>query len=158
MTPNTYGIIKAATNVISGISMITLIVLGVAYMSFNNAFVFQDVKIEIVNNPVENSRDIEFMMIGYKKHECNSTAVYGVAYAEDGSHSHVLNLFTQQYTRNVSPGEEMPNQWSMKVPEDMKKGGVYRVSMTGDFVCNYLIFQQEKSQTYDNILLEVDPR
>jgi len=32
------------------------------------------------------------------------------------------------------------------------------VSMTGDFVCNYLIFQTEKSQTYDNILLEVEPR
>jgi hypothetical protein len=158
MTPNTYGLIKAATNVISGISMITLIVLGVAYLSFKNAFVFQDIKIEIVNNPVENSRDIEFMLIGYKKHECNSTAVYGVAYAEDGSHSHVLDLFTQQYTRNVSPGEEMPNQWSMKVPEDMKQGGIYRVSMTGEFICNYLIFQQEKSQTYDNILLEVDPR
>ena len=97
-------------------------------------------------------------MIGYKKHECNSTRVYGVAYAEDGSHSHDLDLFTQQYTRNVRPGEEMPNQWHMKVPNDMVEGGVYRVSMTGDFVCNYLIFTQEKSQTYDNILLEVEPR
>ena len=158
MTPNTYGLIKSATNIISGFSMIALIVLGVAYMSFSNAFVFQDIKIEIVNNPIEQSRDIEFMMIGYKKHECNSTRVYGVAYAEDGSHSHDLDLFTQQYTRNVRPGEEMPNQWHMKVPDDMVEGGVYRVSMTGDFVCNYLIFTQEKSQTYDNILLEVEPR
>lgn len=158
MTPNTYGLIKAATNVISGFSMIAIIVLGVAYMSFNNAFVFQDIKIEITNNPVDATRDIEFMMIGYKKHECSSTRVYGVAYAEDGSHSHDLDLFTKQYIRNTRPGEEMPNQWSMKVPGDMVEGGVYRVSMTGDFVCNYLIFQTEKSQTYDNILLEVEPR
>ena len=158
MTSNTYGLIKAATNVISGFSMIAIIVLGVAYMSFSNAFVFQDIKIEITNNPVDTTRDIEFMMIGSKKHECNSTRVYGVAYAEDGSHSHDLDLFTQQYTRNVRPGEEMPNQWHMKVPNDMVEGGVYRVSMTGDFVCNYLIFTQEKSQTYDNILLEVEPR
>ena len=49
MTSNTYGLIKAATNVISGFSMIAIIVLGVAYMSFNNAFVFQDIKIEITN-------------------------------------------------------------------------------------------------------------
>jgi hypothetical protein len=158
MTPNAYGLIKAATNFISGFSMIAIIVLGVAYMSFSNAFVFRDVKIEIVNNPVENSRDIEFMMIGYKKHECNSTAVYGVAYAENGSHSHTLNLFTKQYTRNTRPGEIVPNSWSMEVPNDMNEGGRYRVSMTGDFVCNYLIFQTKKSQTYDNILLEVEPR
>lgn len=137
--------------------MIAIITLGVMYMSFSNAFVFQDVKIEVVNNPIEHHDDIEFMMIGYKKHECNSTAVYGVAYAEDGTHSHDLNLFTKQYTRNTRPGEEVPNQWSMKVPDEMIHGGVYRVSMTGDFVCNYLIFQTKKSQTYDNILLIIEP-
>jgi hypothetical protein len=46
----------------------------------------------------------------------------------------------------------------MKVPEDMHVGGEYRVSMTGDFICNYLIFQDKKSQTYDNIYLLVEPR
>ena len=158
MNDKTYRLVKAATNILSGISMATIIVLGVAYMSFNNAFVFQDIKIEITNNPVDTTRDIEFMMIGSKKHECNSTRVYGVAYAQDGSHSHELNLFTKQYTRNTRPGEEVPNQWHMQVPKDMVRGGVYRVSMTGDFVCNYLIFQTEKSQTFDNILLEVEPR
>ena len=154
---NRDSIIRAIANILSGISMITIITLGVMYMSFSNAFVFQDVKIEVVNNPIEHHDDIEFMMIGYKKHECNSTRVYGVAYAEDGTHSHDLNLFTKQYTRNTRPGEEVPNQWSMKVPDEMVQGGVYRVSMTGDFVCNYLIFQTEKSQTYDNILLIVEP-
>ena len=33
-------IIKAATSIISGISMTTLIVLGITYLGFTNAFVF----------------------------------------------------------------------------------------------------------------------
>ena len=150
-------IVKAVANIVSGISMITLIVLGIMYMSFDNAFVFQDIKIEVVNNPITKGQNIEFMMIGSKKYECNSTQVYGIAYHKDG-HKHRLDKFTKQYTRNVRPGEEMPNQWAMLVPDDMVEGGVYRVSMTGDFICNYLIFQTEKSQTYDNILLIVEPR
>ena len=48
-----YAILRAVTNVIGGFSMVTLICLGIAYMSFDNAFVFQDVKIEIVNNPIK---------------------------------------------------------------------------------------------------------
>ena len=153
-----YTMLKAATNVISGLSMVTLICLGVAYLSFKNAFVFQDIKIEITNNPITQEKDIEFAMIGSKKFECNSTRVYGVAYAENGSHSHELNAFTKQYIRNTRPGEEVPNSWSMEVPDAIRAGGRYRVSMTGEFVCNYLIFTQNKSQTFDNILLIVDPR
>jgi hypothetical protein len=152
-----YQMLKAATNIISGMSMATLIILGVAFMSFDNAFVFQDIKIEIVNNPVDKHDDIEFMMIGSKKHECASTQVYGVAYSDDG-HMHRLDKFTKQYTRNTRPGKPIPNRWSMAVPDDMIVGGEYRVSMTGDFICNYLIFQSEKSQTYDNILLIVEPQ
>ena len=96
-----YLIIKAIANVISGISMVTLITLGVMYMSFDNAFVFQDVKIEVVNNPVTHGHDIEFMMIGTKKHECNSKTVYGMAYHADG-HTHRLDKFTKQYTNFVA--------------------------------------------------------
>lgn len=157
MTPKKYTLIKAITNVISGLSMTALIVLGIAYMSFDNAFVFQDVKIEVVNNPIKKHDDIEFMMIGSKRHECASTQVYGVAYSDDG-HMHRLDKFTKQYTRNTRPGEPIPNQWSMAVPEDMIAGGEYRVSMTGDFICNHLIFQTNKTQTYDNILLIVEPQ
>jgi len=158
MTSNQkFILLRAIANVVSGLSLMTIIVLGIAYMSFNNAFVFQDVKIEIVNNPIEQHDDIEFMMIGSKKHECNSTEVYGVAYHKDG-HTHRLDKFTKQYTRNTRPGEPIPNQWTMAVPNDMMAGGEYRVSMTGNFVCNYLIFQTEKSQTYDNILLIVNPK
>ena len=157
MTTKKYIITKAIANVISGLSMVIIITLGIMYMSFDNAFVFQDIKIEVVNNPIENHNDIEFMMIGTKKHECASTQVYGVAYSDAG-HMHRLDKFTKQYTRNTRPGEPIPNQWSMAVPDDMIIGGEYRVSMTGVFTCNYMIFQTEKTQTYDNILLIVKPR
>ena len=157
MTTKKYIITKAIANVISGLSMVIIITLGIMYMSFDNAFVFQDIKIEVVNNPIEKHDDIEFIMIGTKKHECASTQVYGTAYHKDG-HTHRLDKFTKQYTRNTRPGEPIPNQWSMAVPNDMTIGGEYRVSMTGVFTCNYMIFQTEKSQTYDNILLVVQPQ
>jgi len=88
MTSKKYILIKAATNVISGFSMITIICLGIAYMSFDNAFVFTDTEISITNNPITAEKDIEFYMVGSKKFQCNSTAVYGTAHAVDGSHSH----------------------------------------------------------------------
>ena len=143
-------------NIISALSLATCIIFGITYLSFKNANVFQDIKIEITNNPITNNNDIEFMMMGYKPYECASTQVYGVAYADDG-HSHVLDKFTKQYTRNTRPKENVPNQWSMAVPEDMIVGGEYRVSMTGEFVCNHWIFQVPKVQTYSNILLIVEP-
>jgi hypothetical protein len=149
-----YTILKAATNVISGFSMITLICLGVAYLSFKNAFVFQDISIEISNNPVTEEKDIDFTMIGSKKHECNSTAVYGVAYNEQHEEI-ILDQFTKTYIRNTSPGGAVPNSWSLRKPSNLIPG-LYRVSMTGEFECTYLIFTQEKSQTFDNILLIVE--
>ena len=126
------------------------------YISFKNANVFQDIKIEITNNPITNNNDIEFMMMGYKPYECASTRVYGVAYA-DGGHMYRLDKFTKQYTRNTRPRESVPNQWAMAIPEDMIVGGEYRVSMTGEFMCNHWIFQVPKVQTYGNILLIVEP-
>ena len=137
--------------------MAICIIFGVTYMSFKNANVFQDIKIEITNNPVTGNSDIDFSMMGYKRYECSSTKVYGVAYAEDGSHAHDLDAFTKQYTHNVRPGESMPNNWSMERPVDMVKGGRYRVTMTGEFVCNHWIFQVPKIQSYENILLIVEP-
>lgn len=148
-----YYLWKGILNIISGMSMVTLITLGVMYMSFDNAFVFHDIKIEVTNNPVTENQDIEFMMIGTKKHECNSTKVYGIAYSQSGS-MYELNKFTKQYVHNTRAGESIPNQWSMSTPSTMVPGD-YRVSMTGNFVCNYFIFQAKKSQTYDNILLVI---
>jgi hypothetical protein len=149
--------LKSVANIVSGLSLAVIIILGIAYMSFNNAFVFNDTHINIVNNPVGQGMDIEFYMVGSKKHECNSTAVYGVAYSEDG-HMHQLNTFTKRYKQNTAPGDRVENGWHMRVPKDMVHGGIYRVSMTGEFVCNYLIFQTTKSQTFDNIFLEVESR
>lgn len=144
-------------NIISGLSLALCIIFGVTYMSFKNANVFQDIRIEITNNPVTGGEDIEFSMMGYKQYECNSSIVYGVAYAEDGSHTHTLDAFTKQYVRNIRPGESMPNNWSMERPADMLYGGRYRVTMTGEFVCNHWIFQVPKVQSYENILLIIEP-
>jgi len=153
-----YMYIKAMLNVISGLSMVTIISLGIAYMSFDNAFVFTDTEISITNNPVTKDQDIEFYMVGSKKYQCNSTAVYGVAHAIDGSHSHNLSTFTKRYIQATAPGDAVENGWHMRVPDDMQQGGEYRVSMTGEFECVYLIFKTHKKQEFDNIYLKVDPR
>jgi len=145
-------------NIISGCSLATLIVLGVLYMSFNNAFVFTDTHISVTNNPVTAEQDIEFYMVGSKKYQCNSTAVYGIAHAIDGTHSHNLNTFTKRYIQATKPGEAVENGWHMKVPDDMGHGGEYRVSMTGEFECIHLIFKTHKKQEFANIYLKVDPR
>ncbi len=145
-------------NIISGFSLATLIVVGVLYMSFDNAFVFTDTEISITNNPITKDQDIAFYMVGSKRYECNSTAAYGVAHAIDGSHSHNLDTFTKRYVQNTAPGERVENGWHMAVPDDMVEGGEYRVSMTGEFECVYLIFKTYKSQEFANIYLKVDPR
>lgn len=150
-----YYLWKSILNIISGMSMVTLITLGVMYMSFDNAFVFHDIKIEVTNNPVSVSEDIQFMMIGSKRHECNSKRVYGKAYSADNSIVVKLDKFTQQYVHNTKAGDLIPNQWAMAKPVGIRPGE-WRVSMTGDFDCNYLIFTSEKSQTYDNILLIIE--
>ena len=158
MTSKKYILVKAATNVISGFSMITIICLGIAYMSFDNAFVFTDTEISITNNPITAEKDIEFFMVGSKKYQCNSTSVYGVAHAVDGSHSHNLTTFTKRYIQATKPGERVENGWHMRVPNDMEDGGEYRVSMTGEFDCVHLIFKTHKIQEFDNIYLKVEPR
>lgn len=153
-----YMLIKAMLNIVSGLSMVTIITLGIMYMSFDNAFVFTDTHISVTNNPVTTDKDIEFYMVGSKKYQCNSTAVYGVAHAVDSSHSHDLDTFTKRYIQATAPGDRVENGWHMAVPGDMKKGGEYRVSMTGEFECIYLIFKTHKSQEFANIYLKVDPR
>jgi hypothetical protein len=149
---------RGVANIVSGLSMVTIITLGIMYMSFDNEFVFTDTEISVVNNPIEKDQDIEFFMVGSKKYQCNSTAVYGVAHATDGSHSHNLNTFTKRYIQATKPGEAIENGWHMKVPDDMKHGGEYRVSMTGEFECIHMIFKTHKVQTFDNIYLDVVPR
>ena len=158
MKDSTFRITKALTNVASGLSMVTIITLGIMYMSFDNAFVFTDTEISVTNNPVTAEQDIEFYMVGSKKYQCNSTAAYGVAHSIDGSHSHNLNTFTKRYIQATAPGERVENGWHMKVPNDMTEGGEYRVSMTGEFECIHLIFKTHKVQEFANIYLKVEPR
>jgi len=159
MTPSKkYILIKAMTNIISGLSMVTIISLGIMYMSFDNEFVFTDTEIEVTNNPIGVGDDIQFYMVGSKKYECNSTAAYGVAHKTDGTESHQLNTFTKRYVQNTAPGDRVENGWHMKVPNGMEIGGEYRVSMTGEFTCVHLIFKTHKKQVFDNIYLKVDPR
>ena len=157
MKMSRHTIWRGVANIVSGLSLVTIITLGIMYMSFDNAFVFTDTEIGITNNPITADQDIEFYMVGSKKYQCNSTAVYGVAHSDDGSHSHNLNTFTKRYTQATAPGEAVENGWHMKVPDDMVHGGEYRVSMTGEFECIYLIFKTHKAQTFDNIYLKVDP-
>ena len=145
-------------NIISGISLATIICLGIAYMSFDNAFVFTDTQISVTNNPITADRDIEFYMVGSKKYQCNSISVYGEAHAVDGSQSHNLTTFTKRYIQATAPGEAVENGWHMKVPDDMVEGGEYRVSMTGEFECIHLIFKTHKVQEFANIYLKVEPR
>ena len=159
MTDNkTFIVKKAILKVISGLSMVTIICLGIMYISFDNEFVFTDTQIGVTNNPIGVGDDIQFFMVGSKKYECNSTAAYGVAHAVDGSHSHNLNTFTKRYIQATAPGERVENGWHMRVPDDMRQGGEYRVSMTGEFTCVHLIFKTHKIQVFDNIYLKVDPR
>jgi len=158
MTDKRYIVTRAIANVISGLSMVTIICLGIMYISFDNEFVFTDTQIGVTNNPIEKGQDIEFYMVGSKKYECNSTAAYGVAHAVDGSHSHNLNKFTKRYIQNTAPGDRVENGWHMAVPDDMQQGGEYRVSMTGEFTCIHMIFKTHKKQVFDNIYLKVDPR
>jgi len=141
-------------NIVSGVSMIALIAFAVSYLQFKNAFVFEDIMIEITNNPVTAGQEIEFLMVGSKSHTCNSKTVYGKAYSDDHSEVILLDKFTKQYIHNTRPGELIPNQWRLAMPPNMHAGD-WRVSMTGEFDCNYLIFTMPKSQTYSNILLVV---
>jgi hypothetical protein len=75
MNDNTYRILKAATNILSGLSMATLIVLGVSFVGFNNAFVFNNAGIAVTNNPVTGDQ-INFILEGSRRHECTLTRVH----------------------------------------------------------------------------------
>ena len=75
MNNKSYKILKAATNIVSGLSMSTLIILGVAYMGFNNAFVFNNAGISVTNNPVTGDQ-INFILEGSRRHECVLTRVH----------------------------------------------------------------------------------
>ena len=158
MNDNTYRLVKAATNILSGLSMATLIVLGVSFVSFNNAFVFNNSGIAVTNNPV-NSGQINFILEGSRRHECTLTRVHSDAYDDATGESFELDFARKIYIRSDdylgSDTGIVDHQWAMPVPDGMKPG-VYRISLYSEFDCVYLLFKQHKSQMFDNISLVIE--
>ena len=158
MNNRTYGLIKAATNVISGLSMVTLIVLGVSFVSFNNAFVFNNAGIAVTNNPVNNGQ-IDFILEGSRKHECTLTKVHSDAYDDATGERFPLDYARKVYIRSDdylgSDTGVVDHQWGIPKPDDMQPG-VYRISLYSEFDCVYLLFKKTKVQIFNNIALIIE--
>jgi len=158
MNDKTFRILKAATNVVSGMSMATLIILGVLYIGFNNAFVFNNAGIAVTNNPVTGDQ-INFILEGSRKHECTLTRVHSDAYDDTTGESYQFDFARKIYIRsNDYLGSDtgiVDHQWAMPRPEGMGPG-VYRVSLYSEFDCVYLLFETTKIQMFDNISLIVE--
>jgi hypothetical protein len=153
-----YIMIKAATNIISGLSMVTLIVLGITYLGFTNAFVFNNAGIAVTNNPVSNGQ-INFILEGSRKHECVLTRVYSDAYSNVTGEKYQLDFARKIYIRsNDYLGSDtgiVDHQWAMPVPDDMPPG-IYEIKLYSEFDCVYLLFKESKSQMFDNIVLVIE--
>jgi hypothetical protein len=158
MNNKTYGLLKAATNIMSGLSMAALIILGVTYIGFNNAFVFNNAGIAVTNNPV-NDGQINFILEGNRKHECVLTRVYSDAYSSETGEKFELDFARKIYIRSDdylgSDTGIVDHQWAMPVPDDMPPG-VYEIKLYSEFDCVYLLFKQPKIQMFDNIVLVIE--
>ena len=157
MNDTRFKIIKAATNIVSGLSMATLIILGVSYIAFQNAFVFNNAGIAVTNNPVTGDQ-INFILEGNRKHECTLTRVHSDAYDDTTGESYQFDFARKIYIRsNDYLGSDtgiVDHQWAMPVPDGMGPG-VYRVSLYSEFDCVYLLFKRTKVQMFDNIVLVI---
>jgi len=155
MNDKTYRLVKAATNIISGLSMATLIVLGVLYIGFNNAFVFNNAGIAVTNNPVD-SGQVNFILEGSRRHECTLTRVHSDAYNDETGEKFEFDFARKIYLRSDdylgSDTGIVDHQWAMPVPDGMGPG-VYRVTLYSEFDCVYLLFEATKVQMFDNIAL-----
>ena len=158
MNNRTYGLIKAATNIISGLSMATLIVLGVSFVGFNNAFVFNNAGIAVTNNPVDNGQ-INFILEGSREHECILTKVHSDAFDDATGKRFALDFARKVYIRSDdylgSDTGVVDHQWGIPKPDDMQPG-VYRVTLYSEFECVYLLFKKTKVQIFDNISLTIE--
>ena len=155
MNDKTYRLVKAATNILSGVSMATLIVLGVSFVGFNNAFVFNNSGIAVTNNPVTGDQ-INFILEGSRRHECTLTRVHSDAYDDATGESFEFDFARKIYIRSDdylgSDTGIVDHQWAMPVPDGMGPG-VYRVTLYSEFNCVYLLFTANKVQMFDNIAL-----
>ena len=158
MNNKTYQLVKAATNILSGVSMVTLIVLGVLFVGFNNAFVFNNAGIAVTNNPVTGNQ-INFILEGSRRHECTLTRVHSDAYDDDTGESFEFDFARKIYIRSDdylgSDTGIVDHQWAMPVPDGMGPG-VYRVTLYSEFDCVYLLFKRTKIQMFDNIALIIE--
>jgi hypothetical protein len=158
MKDKTYKIIKAATNIMSGLSMAALIILGVSYIGFNNAFVFNNAGIAVTNNPVTGDQ-INFILEGSRRHECTLTRVHSDAYNDATGERFGLDFARKIYIRSDdylgSDTGVVDHQWAIPVPDGMGPG-VYRVTLYSEFDCVYLLFKQSKVQMFDNIALIIE--
>ena len=158
MNNKTYGIIKAATNIMSGLSMATLIILGVSYIGFNNAFVFNNSGIAVTNNPVTGDQ-INFILEGSRRHECVLTQVHSDAYDDATGERFPLDFARKVYIRSDdylgSDTGVVDHQWGVPKPDGMLPG-VYRVTLYSQFDCVYLLFKKTKVQIFDNISLIIE--
>jgi len=145
-----------AANVISGLSLICLIVFGVSYLQFKNTPIYSDYKIEVVNNPITGNEDIEFVMVGRKVLNCQAHNVYGIATNQDGTKQVKLDQFTKTYIRNVTPGTTVTNNWAFARPAELTPG-YWRVDMVGEWQCRMWLFTNvETIRNHENILLIVE--
>ena len=158
MKDKTYKIIKAATNIMSGLSMAALIILGVSYIGFNNAFVFNNAGIAVTNNPVTGDQ-INFILEGSRRHECTLTRVHSDAYNDETGEKFEFDFARKIYIRSDdylgSDTGVVDHQWAIPVPDGMGPG-VYRVTLYSEFDCVYLLFKQSKVQMFDNIALIIE--
>ena len=158
MNDKTYRLVKGATNILSGLSMATLIVLGVLYIGFNNAFVFNNAGISVTNNPVTGDQ-INFILEGSRRHECTLTRVHSDAYDDATGERFEFDFARKIYIRsNDYLGSDtgiVDHQWAMPVPDGMGPG-VYRVTLYSEFDCVYLLFQRNKVQMFDDIALIIE--
>ena len=158
MNDKTYRLVKAATNILSGLSMATLIVLGVLYIGFNNAFVFNNAGISVTNNPVTGDQ-INFILEGSRRHECTLTRVHSDAYDDATGESFEFDFARKIYIRSDdylgSDTGIVDHQWGVPKPDNMYPG-VYRVTLYSEFDCVYLLFKKTKVQIFDNISLIIE--
>jgi len=138
-----HKIIKAVLNVVSGISMAVIVSLGILYIGFNNAFVFNNAGIAVTNNPVTGDQ-INFILEGSRRHECVLTKVRSDAYDDATGERFALNFARKIYIRsNDYLGSDtgiVDHQWGVPVPDDMYPG-LYRVTLYSEFEC-VLTFQK----------------
>lgn len=142
------------SNIISGLSLFTLIVFGTQYLIFKNTEPYQNLLIFVENNPVKYGEELDFVLMGEKVLECSVNGVYAVATNRNGEEV-VLDEINQPYFRNTPVGENSTNSWSMPPTESLTPG-TWQVTIFGDWNCKHWIFSHTDLRYYDNILLIVE--